>query len=75
MAVSFEGDETTITLDDVKIVVRQIYRDDQAIVDIIDLMESTMLKQLPPEHIYGVLNLFYALHGNGTEKEIEDALV
>lgn len=61
-----------ITWDNMK---KPMDRFDQGVVDAIDVMQSTMLKQLPPERIYGVLNLFYIVHGNGTEQDVENALV
>lgn len=44
-------------------------------VDVIDIIHSLLLKQLPPERFDGVINLLYVLEGIGTVKDLENALV
>lgn len=54
---------------------RKEYLYEQGALDDIKLMQMTMEKQLPSERFSGVLNILFALSGNGTDRDMENALV
>lgn len=44
-------------------------------VDNLQIIQSLLSKQLPPEQFNGVINLFLAFRPNATEEEIQNAVV
>lgn len=44
-------------------------------IDNINILQSLLLTQLPPERISGVINLFVAITTNLTENDLENTLV
>lgn len=72
LTTTYHGNDTKITWDNME---KILDRNDQAVVDAIYLMQTTMLKQLPSERINGILNLYYIVHGNGTEEDVKNSLV
>lgn len=73
LANKFDGKTTKITLEKLKISNSRL--DECLLVNKINIIQSIMLKQLPAERISGVVNLCYVLYGNGTEQDVENALV
>lgn len=43
--------------------------------NILNILKSLMLKQLPQERCTGVINLFSSLFCGGTDEDLENALV
>lgn len=44
-------------------------------IDDINVLQTILLRQLPPERVSGVINLFYVISGIGSEQDLENALV
>lgn len=75
LANNLGGSESKITSAAIKEDLLITDQDECATVDLIDILKPVLLKRLQPERISGVINLLYVLHGSGTEKELENALV
>lgn len=73
LADKFGGKTAKIT--SVKEKISEKDRDECLVVNKIEILQSILLKQLPAERISGVLNSFYVLDGDGTEQDLENALV
>lgn len=72
---TFDGKNAKITSATIKRKLKKQDQDECWTVNVIDILKPIMLKQLPLERISGVFNLLYVLDGDGTEKDLESALV
>lgn len=75
LAVTFDGKNAKITSATVQQKLSTHDQDECLNVNIIDILKSILLKELPLDRISGIFNLIYALDGDGTEKDLESALV
>lgn len=76
LADTFDGKNAKITSATIKRkLTKKQDQDECGTVNAIDILKPIMLKQLPLERISGVFNLLYVLDGDGTEKDLESALV
>lgn len=75
LADTFDGKNAKITSATIKRKLKKQDQDECWTVNVIDILKPIMLKQLPLERISGVFNLLYVLDGDGTEKDLESALV
>lgn len=75
LANKFGGSDSKITSATVKEELSTPDKDECWIVDLINILQPVLLKQLPLERISGVINLLYVLNGSGTENDLENALV
>lgn len=75
LANDLSGSDSKITPATVKEELVIVDEDECSTVDQISILQPVLLKQLPLERISGVINLYYALYGNGTETDLENALV
>lgn len=71
----FDGKNTKITAATVKNQHLKMEYDECVVINLIDVLQSLLLKQLPSERISGAINLLYVLAGGGTENDLENALV
>lgn len=75
LANVFDGRVSKITLATVKQQHLKMDNDECVVMDLIDVLQSLLLKQLPSERINGVINLLYVLAGGGSEHDLANALV
>lgn len=76
LADYFDGSSSKITSSYAKEMTAELDNEDKCeFVDIIDTLQTLLLKQLPRKRICGVINLCSVLLGDGTKKDLEHALV
>lgn len=75
LAYTLDGRNSRITSATVKAPIQKWNYDLCWIVNDRDILKSLLSKQLPPQRINGVLNLISVLDGDGTEDDLENALV
>lgn len=75
LATKYHGKDAKITVATVKEVNSKIEQDECTTVNTIDILQSLLRGQVPPERISGVINLFYALDADKSKEELEHALV